>query len=187
MQITQTEPAEEPITLEEAKLYLKVDFEEDDTLITTLIKAVRRACERYAGISFVTRTVTAYSDNWDRLTELPYGPHQSVTTVTRIAYDDTETELETDQYSVTGLNYLTLNIGRVWRLSEGYCKQRIRVVYEAGFGDAEDVPEDIKLAILKEVAELYENRENSVIGTIVAELSTTSKSLLYGYKQNVLI
>lgn len=187
MQITQTEPLEEPITLEEAKSYLKVDFEEDDTLITTLIKAVRKASEKYTGLSFVTRTITLYAENWSSLDELPYGPHQSVTSVVRLAYDNTETTLTTDDYYLKGLAFLSVNVGRVWRLSEGRCNNRLRIVYEAGFGEASDVPEDIKLAILKEVAELYENRENSLIGTIVANLSTTTQSLLYPFKRNVLI
>lgn len=183
------EPEEEPITLEEAKNYLKIDLSmtEDDQLITRIIKAVRMAAEKYAQTSFVTQTLIAYSDKWDPARELPYGPHQSIISVVRTHYDNTEVTLTTEEYSYSGIDYFTVLPDKVWRLSEGFINNRIKVEYVAGFGTATDVPDDIKLAILKEVAELYENRENTLIGSIVADLSTTSKTLLFPYKKNVLI
>ena len=49
-------PATEPITLTEAKLWLKVDDSTDDDLITALIIAARQACEDYTHRSLITQT-----------------------------------------------------------------------------------------------------------------------------------
>lgn len=49
-----TPPALEPLSLDTAKLHLRVDFADDDTLITALIAAARLKCESYLSRSFVT-------------------------------------------------------------------------------------------------------------------------------------
>ena len=61
----------EPITLSEAKNYLRVDYSEDDALITALITSARVRLEQYAGVAMTERTlqVIAYVDD---LIELPY-------------------------------------------------------------------------------------------------------------------
>jgi uncharacterized phiE125 gp8 family phage protein len=181
-------PAELPVTLEEAKSYLKIDFSNEDQLITRLINAVTDASEKYTGLSFITQTLEAYLDA-DNLVEIPRGPHQSITSVFNVNYDNTlGDEVTAGNYNLTGFDYLSLFSGyNKFKLSQYRRLNKVRVTYVAGFGDQSQVPDGIKTAILKEVAELYENRENTLVGTIVADLSTTSKTLLHYYKRNVLI
>jgi len=51
-----TPPASEPITLDEAKEYLRVTHGHEDATITRQIRAARVACEHQARMSFVTQT-----------------------------------------------------------------------------------------------------------------------------------
>lgn len=44
-----TPPTAEPVSLVEAKLHLRVDFNDDDALITSLITAARQAAETITG------------------------------------------------------------------------------------------------------------------------------------------
>jgi hypothetical protein len=61
-----TAPAVEPVTLAEAKLHLRVDFTDDDTLITMLIGAARVAAENICRRAFVTQKWDLYLDAFPR-------------------------------------------------------------------------------------------------------------------------
>lgn len=183
-----TPPESYPVTVEEAKAYCRVDFDNEDQLFQRLIASATDYAEKYTGISFITRTVEAYLDS-SICTELPYGPHQSIVSVFNVNSDNTlGDEVPVGSYVVSGFDYLSVcSAYNRFKLSQYSRLFKVRVTYVAGFGDAALVPEAIKTAILKEVAELYENRENTLIGSIVADLSTTSKTYLEKYKRNVLI
>lgn len=60
------QPAVEPVTLAEAKLHLRVDIDDDDTLINMLIGAARIAAENICRRAFVTQQWTLYLDAFPR-------------------------------------------------------------------------------------------------------------------------
>jgi uncharacterized phiE125 gp8 family phage protein len=72
----------EPVTLADAKAWLKVDIADDDLLITELITTARRDCETYLCTSLIPRTITAYLQIGLGEIRLPYGPVDVITTVT---------------------------------------------------------------------------------------------------------
>jgi hypothetical protein len=59
-----TQPAVEPVLLADAKLHLRVTFDDDDALITSLITAARRLCEVRAGVVFVSRSFLMVDDGF---------------------------------------------------------------------------------------------------------------------------
>ena len=59
-----TPAASEPITLTEAKNFLRVDGSDDDTLISALISAAREMCESYCRRILVTTTIVEYFDGF---------------------------------------------------------------------------------------------------------------------------
>ena len=47
---------DEPVSLQEAKTYLRIDGEEEDSLLATLISAARQHCGNYLNASLPTET-----------------------------------------------------------------------------------------------------------------------------------
>lgn len=190
------------ISLAEQKLFAKVDYEVENALIAKMVEAATCACEKWTGLYFrqkrVEYTYTApiyrYGDVNCRGQELPYGPNQVIESVTRVLNDGTEEAMTNEQYSWFGYNWLTLNVERTSSLTYyGRPNGYIKAVYTAGYHqvDADEtkiypLEEDLVHAVRLLTTELYENRQISVTGTIVASLDVTHKTLLAPYKRNIL-
>jgi uncharacterized phiE125 gp8 family phage protein len=179
----------EPVTVDEAKLFCKVTGGEEDALFQTLIKAARRSLERYTASSFGKKTIHAF---WmvppdDNQLELPYGPIISVDAVYRIDEEQAEEACTLNEdYYVYGYQDAVVYIEKYW--SSGMVSARsIRVEYTAGYDNTETevLPDELRLAILKQVATDYELRENIAVGTIQAVLSNDSKSLAAPYRKKL--
>ena len=84
-------PAVEPVTLAEAKAFLRVDIGNDDALITALTGTARDACERFTGHALVAQTWTLFLDDWPgkAVIKIPRPPLLSIAHVK--TYDDTDT------------------------------------------------------------------------------------------------
>lgn len=159
----------EPVTLTEAKAQLIITFADDDTLITRLITAARRAIENYTCTSIISKRITLLADIREEW-ELPYGPVVALESVmTRsgtqgsgpASYATADTTWQTDGaefLSFSSPNYnadFTVN-SRFGRYNQEPCiGTRYKIIYTTGY----DVcPQDLKQAILLEVAWLYENK-----------------------------
>jgi len=184
-----TDLAEEPVTVDEAKLFCHVTGDEEDELFTTLIKSARRQLERYTASSFGSKTIHAF---WmtppdDNQLELPYGPIISVDHVYRIDEEGTEEACTLNEdFFVYGDQDAVVYMEKYW--SSGMVSARsVRVEYTAGYGNTatEDLPEELKLAILKQVATDYELRENIAVSNNVTILSNDSKSLADPYRKKL--
>lgn len=186
-----TGPVSEPVTLAEAKAHLRVEYSDDDTLITSLIAAARDYCERYLKRSILTQTITQ---------ELPCFPewqirntHRAIrlfrpplTTLKTLKYYDSDNVLQTlydadndppgtDAIIINTLkepNELTPAYDTDW--PETADRERaVQIIYEAGWSSAGQVPQGIKQAMLLIIAEMYERREN-----YVKKLPTAAEHLL---------
>lgn len=129
----------EPVTVQEAKDWLRIDISDDDTLVGSLITAARIICEQYTNISFITRTVTATLHNTLGGISLPYGPVNSITSVT-------ERDTAITDYTMSGASFQRLVT---------VFEQEVTVVYTAGYAT---LPKNLKTAILNQIGFLYENR-----------------------------
>ena len=157
-----TPPAIEPVTLEEAKLHLRVDGEDEDSLISNLIVAAREWCESYQNRAYVTQVLELALDRWpygDTI-ELPRAPLQSVVKIEYI--DDVDLEmLDVDRYTVDDYAFVgrvVLNPGARWPAARLPAANGVKVLYVAGYGDAaEDVPQRIRQAIIALVAHWFDH------------------------------
>jgi uncharacterized phiE125 gp8 family phage protein len=165
-----TAPAAEPITTTEAKLHCRVDHATEDAIFTRLIEVARNQCEAISGRSFITRTYTAYLDNWPYMTrfELPYPPLASITSVKY--YDDAgssavtfaSSNYEVDTNSEPGR--FALKSTASWPSTTLRELNGVEIIYTAGYGASADaVPDQYKQAMLLLIGHLYENRESVVI------------------------
>jgi uncharacterized phiE125 gp8 family phage protein len=164
-----TPPTSEPVTLDEAKLFARVDGTADDALVTSLIVSARQNVEGQTGRSFIDQTRTATLDFLPNANEyeLAFRPISSVTSIK--AYNDDGTSeaidvgtdiivdqanariaLKADAASITGDRQMDV----------------FEIVYVAGYGAAAAaVPEWAKTAIKMLVSTWYENRESVAVGT----------------------
>jgi|SRR6478609_1827951 len=191
----------EPVTLEEAKSHLEVQGTSKDDYITVLIKVARKACENYAGLSFITQTRRVTLDHfpgcghWQTSAKeiiLPYGPVQSIESFTYAASDKTEQTINEgdDGYLLddhSGLaRVVPMSGGEIGSWPSTAVRPNAVVIdyvcgYDSVSGDT-DFPTEAIQAILLQVGTMFENRQDEVIGTTVTELNTNSRALLDNIK-----
>lgn len=82
LSVTTSNEGAEPVTLQEAKDWGKIEQDVDDDLIEELITAAREVCEDYTGLGFITRDIVATINNANGGFILPYGPVSGDVTVT---------------------------------------------------------------------------------------------------------
>lgn len=177
-------PEIEPISLEEAKLHLKVETDDDDELISGLIRAAREYCETFQNRAYITQTWQLWLDAFPEVPyiEIPKPPLQAVDSV--MYYDRDGEAHEFSGYLVDTKSQpgrVVLKAGCYWpslalQLSNGVC-----ITFTAGYGDdAESVPQRIKQAILLVVGSWYEIRENYISsGFIPREVPLGAERLLW--------
>lgn len=163
-----TDLTTEPVTLQEAKDYMRISSNAEDDLIEELITSARERIEKFTGLSLGEKTLKAYWFYFHIPAEIPYGPITAINSVV----DDNDVELE---YTARGLQYKTL---------EAYSTQGLTIEYEAGFTVA---PKGLKLAILKQVSTDYENRENYSIYDQAYELSSDARRQAQPYCRNTIL
>ena len=162
-----TAPAEEPVTLAEAKIQLHMDSDvtTEDALVTSIIVAARQYVESFTGRALVTQTWYAYLDEFpcDDFVELPFGELQSVTSVKTKDYQGDETTLTvTTQYLVDSESEpgrIVLPYSVSWPSLDPYPFNPITIEFICGYGGASAVPDSLKHAIKLMVGDLYKNRE----------------------------
>lgn len=184
---TTIQPAAEPVTLAQAKQQCRVDYDDEDTFITSLIKSARELAEHRTGRALVTQTI-----EWvlpclagDKI-YFPVAPVQSITSITYLDSSGVEQALPDTVYALDktgrGKHYLRLKNGQSWPsvLSQF---DAVKVTFVAGYGDDADVPAAVKQWILLAIGFFYVNRESATENTMVTELpSTFCEGLLHTVK-----
>ena len=157
-------PAQEPVSLADAKAYCRVDVTDDDALLATLITAARSELERNLGRAFITQSWTYYLDRWPDgfAVPLPVAPVQSAEQMRVYALDDSFAVLQSSSYLLDGLGSPPRLIRRgtlPWpvplRPANG-----IAIDFTCGHGSQPtDVPAALRIATLLLVAHWYDHRD----------------------------
>ncbi len=164
--VTVTPPAGEPVSLAEAKLFLRVDHGADDALIQTLIAAARGAVEAGCGRALITRRVRESLDIWRTDARggavLGLGPVKAVHVVRLIAQNGSESVIDPARYRLDGAGdrpRLVFESGLPMTLR---AIGGVEIEYDAGLADeAAALPTALRLAALHIIAALYDSREGA--------------------------
>lgn len=168
-----TQPATEPVTLAEVKEYLRLDGNDHDDLLESLIASARNWCEMYQNRAYITQTWETALDQWKFPIRLARAPLISVSSIKYYTSDNTEITWSSTQYQVDAITdparvNLAYNItppNDVLRPMNG-----IVVRYTTGYGSASDVPAVVKLAIKMIIAFRFENPESDGVPVAVKYL-----------------
>jgi uncharacterized phiE125 gp8 family phage protein len=189
-----TPPEVEPVTLDEAKAHLRLDSDADDTYVSALITAARERVELFLRRALITQAFEYTLDGFPAspslifstsVIDLPRPPLQSVESIKFVDTGGCVRTLPSESYVVDASSD---EIGRValawtqyWPITR--CSiNNVVIKFVAGYGDApEDVPQAIRQGILIEISNLYENREDIVVGQSISMLSL-SERLLWPYR-----
>ena len=173
-----TPPAGEPISLAEAKLHLRVDFDDDDSLIQVLISAARQAAETLTNRQLMAARWRMVLDSFPgpSLMGVPAGqtftlpghavllPKSPVASVVEIRYLDMANAwrvMPAANYTVDSAcepARITPVFGQIWPIALPQIGV-VSVIFDAGYGNASAVPEGIKTWIKLRVGSLYVHRE----------------------------
>jgi uncharacterized phiE125 gp8 family phage protein len=156
-------PAMEPLSVAETKIYLRQDHAEDDALIATLIAAARSHVESVTRKAMITQQWKWIGDVWPvEGINLPIAPFQALEGISLFEADGAElnwplAEVEQNRQSGKCSIYLAPTSSVMPRLRDF---DAVEISYRTGFGDAAtDVPEDLRLAMLRLIGHWYEHRE----------------------------
>lgn len=202
-------PKSEPISLDEAKLHLRVDHSDEDELINILIQAAIELAELHTNRSFITQTrqmkLDAFPSYYGRPTHyngcigviyLQNSPLISLSGVDADSnalgityYDQNEAvqTLSTSDYWVDSSSGIPrLVVKNSWP-STFTMPNAVTITYTAGYGGSTAVPAQIKQALFLMIGHLYEHRE-SVSVEQMYEIPMGAKMLLGNYvvEQSVL-
>lgn len=152
----------EPVSLQEAKDYIRLEsfqedddspadqFDFDDDLIESLVTEGRIWCEKYSGVHLVPKTLRVDFTCGAGMMQFP-GPVTS--TISSQAITDK------NGIAATGTIFW---IGTLFPKLETTFTDRMQITYNAGYGT--DCPEWAKNAIKAYVAWAYENRGDEAVG-----------------------
>lgn len=180
-----------------AKLHCSVDSNDDIALLQLYRDAAEDNIAKYLKRALLLSTWD-YSLDGFPCEQSPYGydyvrrgeivpplmPFIGVTSLKYIDADGTEQTISSSDYIVD----VGVKPGRVipsasfsWPVVQTNRPNSVVLRFTAGWATAEAVPAAIKAAILLRLGTLYANREDTVVGTIVAPLGRVIEQLLSPY------
>ena len=184
-----TAPTIEPISLLEVKRQVELaeDYTEHDSELQGMIQAARIYAEKATNRQICTATWDYYSDRFPfglDVMLLPLAPLQSITYVKYLDSAGTLTTWNSSNYVVTTSRepgYLSLVYGSVFPQTR-FQRDAVNVRFVAGYGGQANVPQDLKLAMLRLVNHWFVNKSAVVVGSISKELEHSVDDILEKYR-----
>ena len=138
-----------PIQLEDIKLFLKVDYEDEDDIIIRAFKTAIKQCEMMIGQTIIEKTYlySTYKITKNNI-QLLYGPVKNIESVKILNKNYEEIQLKDKDYFFDNINDKIIFKNNI----DFY---RIDITYSA---IKTDINDDLKQAILIHTAKIFEDR-----------------------------
>jgi uncharacterized phiE125 gp8 family phage protein len=155
-----TPPAAEPLSLADAKAFLRVEHDDDDALIETLIRGARGAVEARTRRALITQSWRLVLDAWPRDGRIaaPLAPVRTLTAARVYDSADLAHALDVEAFVLDAASG-AIGFTPWGPAPPGRGLAGIEIDVVAGYGDtAADVPEPLRQAVRLLTAHWYENR-----------------------------
>lgn len=162
-------PGAEPVSVAEARAWLRVGHGDEDALIASLIAAARQRVEQWTGRALIARTVRETLDDWphartdwrSRAVGLPAPPLIRVEAVRIFDAQGAPAVWSPDEYRIDTISdpgriipVAPFDLPRPGRRASG-----IEIDFTAGYGEQPgDVPAPLREAVLRLAAHAYGGR-----------------------------
>lgn len=155
-------PTAEPVSVQEARDWLRLTHSADDAKLSRAIKSATRALERRYSRQLVTATWRLTLDDFPACGVIrpERGPLRSVASIAYVDCDGVTRTLDPSAYQVDAAvdpGVVVVAYGQVWPTARPQTLGAVAVTYEAGYGAAADVPDEAKEAVLLTVAWRFAN------------------------------
>ena len=177
-------PTAEPLSVAEAKAFLRVTHEDDDAVIAALIAAARSHVEALTRRALLTQSWRITLDRWpaDGRLRPRTGPLRSLLAAQVVDAAGVAHAVDLRNFVVDVAAELIASPGFALP-APGRAVAGIALDVELGFGPRPaDVPEPLRQALRLLVAHWYENRGIAAIGDSVAMLPASVAALLAPYR-----
>ena len=163
--VVTTEPATEPVTLDDLKTALRILSCDFDSQLTLILKQARKQVEEDARRKLITQTVKLYMDEFpdDDEIEIRLAPIQSITSV---KYYDQNATLQTLATTVYWENLIEtppeieLRQSQIWPVVQLERPNAVIIEFVAGYGStAASVPAAARLAIMEYAKSIWSGCE----------------------------
>ena len=175
------------LRLEDIKTHLRIPigYTVDDAYLRQLRGVAQGWVEDYTNRKLIYQRHYVYLDRWPikEYIPLPYAPLASAPS-TAIVYKKSDgdsttfssTAWETDTYNEPGR--ISLGYDESWPTDTLWSVNPISIEFQCGYGNSSsDVPVEIRQAMLVIIGDLYENRENTLVGVMPHNLRCAERLL----------
>jgi len=176
-------PTDLPVTVDEVKAALNVDFTDDDALIEAFIGAAVDAVEKMTGLQLMTQTWQMAFEDPATIVDLPRLPVQSVSSIIFYDSDNVSASASVSDYYLFGDDrsaWMEPKANAVWPAHYARA-DAITIVWVAGYESASEVPDALRQAVKMLTCHFYENR--SAVGKAMAEVPLGVQSMIGLYRR----
>ena len=179
-----TGPVLEPLSVSDAKAFLRVEHDDDDTIIAALIAAARNHVEALTRLGLINQTWRIVLDGWPEQGRIKprLGPLRSLAAARVYNELGVASSIDTGRFVVDTASSTIAAPG--WSLPvPGRAVAGIELDVNIGFGAAAaDVLQILLQAIRMLVAHWYENRSLVSIGQSVAMMPPSVNAMISSYR-----